>query len=298
MGVWTYVELVFGWTYLVFVDLCRVWPYVGINGVRHGQLLGIWSSSMVLFPGPESQRLPRKTQKLVFISSTPPGTCFSLVQSGPSHCFPLGPVVLLANFNCDPFRLSADNCRIISPGPSNQIRAEFFLRREGCNMAYHCGHFTMDNYLWTFTCEYFTLLHVVLSVHFTLFHVVSFDQSLTAFRLLCQLTHQPVHTRVVAHLANTCLAIAHPAYTCPTRTATVARHVNKTSSRDASRCIAHTLGTLLFILRTYVETRPIQTVALYVFRQSIPGVYPFHCNDRRVVTVVSAEFDQDVWWSW
>jgi hypothetical protein len=56
----------------------------------------------------------------------------------------------------------------------------------------------MDNYLWTFTCEYFTLLHVVLSVHFTLFHVVSFDQSLTAFRLLCQLTHQPVHTRVVA----------------------------------------------------------------------------------------------------
>jgi hypothetical protein len=141
------------------------------------------------------------------------------------------------------------------------------------------------------------LFHLLL---FTLFHVVSFDQSLTAFRLLCHLTlsHQPVHTRVVAHLANTCLAVAHPVYTCPTRTATVARHVNKTSSRDARLCFAHTLGILLFILRTYVETRPIQTVVLYVFRQSIPGVYPFHCNDRRVVTVVSAEFDQDVWWSW
>jgi hypothetical protein len=56
-------------------------------------------------------------------------------------------------------------------------------------MTYHCGHFTMDNYLWTFTCGYFTLLHVVSFVHFTLFHVVSFDQSLTAFRLLCHLTH-------------------------------------------------------------------------------------------------------------
>ena len=158
-------------------------------------------------------------------------------------------------------------------------------------MAYHCGHFTMDIYLWIFTCGYLPC--------FTLFNCsfcpVSLDQSLTAFRLLCQLTHQPVHTRVVAHLANTRLAAA---YACPTRTAAVARHVNKTSSRDASRCIAHTLSTLLLILRTYVETRPIQTVALYVFRQSISGVYPFHCNDRRVVTAVSAEFDQDVRWSW
>jgi hypothetical protein len=76
---------------------------------------------------------------------------------------------------------------IVSP---TRFAVESFIRRKECNMAYHCGHFTMGNYLWTFTCGYFTLLHVVLFVHFTLFHVVPFDQSLTAFRLLCQLTHQ------------------------------------------------------------------------------------------------------------
>jgi hypothetical protein len=153
-------------------------------------------------------------------------------------------------------------------------------------MAHHCGHFTMDIYLWTFTCGYFTLLHVILFVHFALFHVVSFDQSLDCLSLAvsldsptCAHSCRRSPSQHVSRRRSPSLHASDTHCDCPLDTST------RLHLAMPDRCFAHTLVTLLFILRTYVGTRPIQTVALYVCRQSIPGVYPFHCNDRRVETL-------------
>ena len=111
----------------------------------------------------------------------------------------------------------------------------------------------MDVYLWIFT-----LLHVVLIVRFALFHVVSFDQSLTAFRSLCQLTHQ-----FGAHSCRRSPSQDASRRRSPSlRVPDTLRLSLDTSTRlhlvMPGRGIAHTLGTLLFILRTYVLSSSVE----------------------------------------
>jgi hypothetical protein len=62
---------------------------------------------------------------------------------------------------------------IVSP---TRFAVESFIRRKECNMAYHCGHFTMDNYLWTLPVDilsYFMLSYLFILPCFMLFRLIS-----------------------------------------------------------------------------------------------------------------------------